>query len=85
MPWKSRLGEISTWAGLVSPAGTPPAIVDKIQRAVARAAANPEVSSKLSTFGISAVSSSPAEFDRYIRHELERWSKAFNESGIKLE
>jgi tripartite-type tricarboxylate transporter receptor subunit TctC len=79
------LGEISTWAGLVAPAGTPPAIVDKIQRAVAKVAADSEVTSKLSNFGISAVSTTPAEFDRYFRSELDRWSKVFNESGIKLD
>ena len=80
-----ELGEISTWAGLVAPAGTPPAVVDSIQRAVARAAADPEVSAKLQNFGIVAVSSTPAEFDRYYRGELERWSKVFKASGIKLD
>jgi len=79
------LGEISTWAGLVAPAGTPPAIVDKIQLAVARVAADPEVSSRLSNFGISAASTTPAEFDSYFRNELDRWSKVFKESGIMLE
>jgi tripartite-type tricarboxylate transporter receptor subunit TctC len=79
------LGEISTWAGLVAPAGTPPAVVDKIQRAVAKVAADPEVSSKLSTFGISAVSTTPAEFNSYFRSERDRWSKVFKDSGITLE
>src|SRR6185295_3438447 len=37
------LGEISTWAGLVAPAGTPPAILDRIQRGVVKVAANPQV------------------------------------------
>ena len=79
------LGDISTWAGLVAPAGTPPVIVEKIQRAVARTAADPEVSGKLDRFGISAVSSTPDEFNRYFRAELERWSTVFRESGIKLD
>jgi tripartite-type tricarboxylate transporter receptor subunit TctC len=79
------LGEISTWAGLVAPAGTPPAIVDKIQKAVAKAAADPDVIATLGNFGISAVASTPAEFERYYRGEYERWSKIFQESGIKLE
>jgi tripartite-type tricarboxylate transporter receptor subunit TctC len=79
------LGEISTWAGLVAPAGTPPAIVDKIQRAVAKVAADPDVSAKLNGFGISAVSTTPAEFDSYFRSEIVRWSKVFKESGIKLD
>jgi tripartite-type tricarboxylate transporter receptor subunit TctC len=78
------LGEISTWAGLVAPAGTPTAVIDKIQRAIARVAADAEVSSKLQNFGIVAVSSTPVEFDRYYRGELDRWSKVFKDSGITL-
>ena len=47
--------------------------------------ADPEVNAKLSKFGISAVSTTPAEFDSYIRGEVDRWSNVFKESGIKLE
>jgi tripartite-type tricarboxylate transporter receptor subunit TctC len=79
------LGEISTWAGLVAPAGTPPAIIDKIQRAVVKVAADPEISAKLDQFGISAVSNTPAEFEQYYRNEFDRWSKVFRDSGIKLQ
>jgi tripartite-type tricarboxylate transporter receptor subunit TctC len=80
-----ELGEISSWAGLVAPAGTPPAVIDRIQRDVALVAADPEVSTRLQSFGIVAVSSTPAEFDRYYRSELDRWSKVFKDSGITLE
>jgi tripartite-type tricarboxylate transporter receptor subunit TctC len=79
------LGEISTWAGLVAPAGTSPAVVAKIQGAVAKAAADPAVAARLQNFGIVAVSSTPSEFDRYYRGELERWSQVFRDSGIKLD
>ena len=79
------LGDISTWSGLVAPAGTPDAIVDKIQIAIAKVAADPEVNAKLSKFGISAVSTTPAEFNSYVRKERDRWSKVFRESGIKLD
>jgi len=80
-----ELGEISTWAGLVAPAGTPPAIVELIQRDVAAVAEDPEVGAKLRDFGIVAMSSTPSEFDRYYRSELDRWSKVFRDSGITLE
>jgi tripartite-type tricarboxylate transporter receptor subunit TctC len=80
-----ELGEISTWAGLVAPAGTPPAIVARIQRDVAAVAADPEVGAKLQAFGIVATSSTPSEFDRYFRSELERWSTVFRDSGITLD
>ena len=80
-----ELGEISTWAGLVAPAGTPPAVVERIQGDVAKVAADPEVVGKLQALGIVAVSSTPSEFDRYYRAELDRWSKVFTDSGIKLD
>ena len=80
-----ELGEISTWAGLVAPASTPPAVVARIQEAVAKAAADPEVAAKLMNLGIVAVSSTPSEFDRYYRSELDRWSKVFKDSGIRLD
>jgi len=80
-----ELGEISTWAGLVAPAGTPAAVVERIQRDVAAVAADPEVGAKLQGFGIVAVSSTPSEFDRYYRGEIDRWSKVFKDSGITLE
>jgi tripartite-type tricarboxylate transporter receptor subunit TctC len=80
-----ELGEISTWTGLVAPAGTPPALVARIQRDVAGVAADPEVGAKLQAFGIVATSSTPSEFDRYFRSELERWSTVFRDSGITLD
>jgi tripartite-type tricarboxylate transporter receptor subunit TctC len=77
-----ELGEISTWAGLVAPASTPPAIVARIQRDVTAVAADPEVGAKLQAFGIVATSSTSSAFDRYFRSELERWSTVFRDSGI---
>src|ERR1043165_9143204 len=72
-----ELGEISSWAGLVAPAGPPAVVIDRIQREVALVAADPEVSPRLQSFGIAALSSTPAEFDRFYRSELDRWSKVF--------
>jgi tripartite-type tricarboxylate transporter receptor subunit TctC len=79
------LEDISTWTGLVAPAGTPPAIIDKIQREVAKMYADPVIVDKLEKSGITAMSSTPAEFDAFFRKEMDRWSKVFKESGIKLD
>jgi tripartite-type tricarboxylate transporter receptor subunit TctC len=79
------LEEMSSWIGLVAPAGTPPAIVAKIHRQVVAAYADPAVSERLDRAGINAVTTTPAEFDAFIRSEVTRWSKAFKESGIKLD
>src|SRR5712672_1659821 len=78
------LDDISTWIGLVAPAGTPRAIVDKVQREVVNMYADPVIAEKLEKSGISAVSSTPEEFEAFVRKELDRWNRVFKDSGIKL-
>jgi len=79
------IDEMSSWIGLVAPAGTPPAVVDKIQREVVRIYADPEVASRLDKAGITPVTTTPAEFDTFFRSEAERWAKVYKDSGIKLD
>jgi tripartite-type tricarboxylate transporter receptor subunit TctC len=79
------MGEISTWIGLVAPAGTPPAIIDKINRTVVKMYADPEIVNRLQKAGINATSSSPAEFNAFFRAEADRWSQFVKETGIKFD
>lgn len=79
------IDEMSSWIGLVAPAGTPPAIVQKIQREVVRIYADPEVASRLDKAGITPVTTTPAEFDTFFRTEAARWTKVYKDSGIKLD
>jgi tripartite-type tricarboxylate transporter receptor subunit TctC len=79
-----QLGEMGSWIGLVAPAGTPPAIAEKIRAEVVRIYADPAIAEKLQRIGISAVSSTPAEFDRFYRSEAEHWTKVFKDSPLKL-
>jgi tripartite-type tricarboxylate transporter receptor subunit TctC len=79
------LEDISSWTGLVAPAGTPRAIVDKIQREVATMFSDPAIFKKLESSGITAVSSTPEEFEAFFRKEALRWDGAFKESGIRLD
>ena len=78
------LDDISTWIGLVAPAGTPRPIVHKVQREVVNMYADPVIAEKLEKSGISAVSSTPEEFEAFVRKELDRWNRVFKDSGIKL-
>jgi tripartite-type tricarboxylate transporter receptor subunit TctC len=80
-----QLTDMSSWIGLVAPAGTPRAVIDKLAREVATIYADPAVADRLEKAGITPVTSTPAEFDAYFRSEAERWTKVFRESGIKLE
>jgi tripartite-type tricarboxylate transporter receptor subunit TctC len=79
------LPEMSSWIGLVAPAGTPRAIVDKLQREVARVYADPVVADRLEKAGIFPVTTTPDEFDSFFRAEAERWTRVYKESGIKLD
>jgi tripartite-type tricarboxylate transporter receptor subunit TctC len=80
-----QLQEMSSWIGLVAPAGTPPEIVDKIQREVVRIYSDAAVSAQLERAGINAVTTTPAEFDKFFRDEAVHWTKVYKASGIKLD
>ncbi len=78
------LDDISSWIAFVAPAGTPRAVVDKLNAEIAKIYADPLIAEKLEKAGINAVASSPEELDAFYRKEAVRWEKTFKESGIKL-
>jgi tripartite-type tricarboxylate transporter receptor subunit TctC len=79
-----QIPEMSSWIGFVAPAGTPPAILAKIHQGVVKAYADPAVAEKLERAGINAVTTTPAEFDKFFRTEAAHWTKVFKDSGIKF-
>ena len=79
------IDESSTWIGLAAPAGTPAAIVDKLQCKVAAIYADATMQARLEQAGITPISSTPAEFDAFVRSEAARWAKVLAEnSNLKL-
>ena len=68
----------------MAPAGTPRGIIDKIQGEVVKMYSDPVIAEKLQNAGISTASSSPEEFDAFVRKELDRWGQVFKDSGIQL-
>jgi tripartite-type tricarboxylate transporter receptor subunit TctC len=79
-----ELDDMSSWIALVAPAGTPRAVIDKLQNKVAAIYADRATHERLIAGGLNPVSSTPEEFDAFFRKEAVRWAKAFKESGIKL-
>jgi len=79
------LEDMSSWIAFVAPAGTPRAVIDKLQAEIVRIYADPATADKLDKAGINAVSSTPEELDAFFRKEAVRWERAFKESGIKLD
>lgn len=70
------------WFGLLAPAGTPRAVVDKLNTLVAAAAAHPEVRAKLLPQGAEPMNMQPAEFDNFIRSEVSHFAKVFRDARI---
>jgi tripartite-type tricarboxylate transporter receptor subunit TctC len=77
--------EAYVWMGLLAPKGTPPAIIDRLQREVTAVLAEDEVRRYMAGAGIEIVGSQPAEFDRFFRHEKEQWAKVIRETGAKVD
>ena len=73
------------WFGLMAPAGTPPAIVEQLSAEVARAMANPTIRERTLEQGATPVGSKPAEFERFVREDLTKWTRIIREAGIKLD
>jgi tripartite-type tricarboxylate transporter receptor subunit TctC len=80
-----HLRDISSWIGLVAPAGTPKAVVDKIQREIARVYADPQTAQRLEKGGINAVTTTPAQFDQFFHGEAAYWTAFLKDNGINLQ
>lgn len=63
------------WFGLFAPAGTPPAVLQKVHRDIAKVMAESEIKARLYVQGMTPVVNSTAEFTQQIDQELERWAK----------
>jgi len=77
--------EVSSWQGLLAPAGTPPAIVSKLQREIARVLALPEVRERFAAVAAEPVASTPAQFRAHIESEIARWTAVARRAGLNLD
>ena len=75
--------EAVPWFGLMAPAGTPPAIIDKVHRETVRLLALPDLRKRLEELGLDVIGNSPAEFAALIKAELPQWAKVIKDAGIK--
>jgi tripartite-type tricarboxylate transporter receptor subunit TctC len=72
------------WIGLLVPAGTPAAVVDKLNKEVVKAVRHPEVSTALLQQTVEPVGSTPKEFDQFLRAEYEKWGKVVSDAKLSL-
>jgi tripartite-type tricarboxylate transporter receptor subunit TctC len=75
----------SGWYGLLAPAGTPGAIIERLNAEAVKALRDPDVARKLSSQGAEPAPGSAPEFSAFIRREIEKWSKVVKAAGMKPE
>src|SRR5262249_25175871 len=77
--------ESDALTGIVAPAGTPKAIIDKWNAEIVKMAADPATKKKLDTLGFVPVANSPSEFGERIKSEMARWDKVVKTAGIHVD
>jgi hypothetical protein len=75
--------EAQAYWGILGPAGIPAPIVSRMNTELAKALKIPAVQERLSQMGVVITSTSPAEFDRFIRKEVDKWGKVVKDNNIK--
>ena len=75
--------EALNWYGFLAPKGTPKDIIERLNKEIVKALANPQVVSALNKTGTEPKSSTPEEFAAYLKREYDTWGKVVKEAGIK--
>jgi len=75
--------EARGWNGILAPAGTPKAVIERLNREIVKVVHSPEFGRMLTGEGATAVGNTPAEFDAAIRADLAKWAKIITENGIR--
>jgi tripartite-type tricarboxylate transporter receptor subunit TctC len=77
--------EYNLWVGVFAPAGTPPAIVDKINKDIATVVQTAEVKERFANLGVEPMPMSPAEFTKFVQTEIDDSAKVIKAAGIKAQ
>lgn len=73
------------WNGIGVPRSTPPEIIEKLNRAMAKALADPKLQAQIAELGATAVVTSPAQFAALIAKDVEKWGKVIQAANIKVD
>jgi tripartite-type tricarboxylate transporter receptor subunit TctC len=77
--------EMAPWFGLFAPAGTPRDVVTRLNTETVRILALPDIKTNYAHLGLTAVSSTPEQFSRYVQEEIVRWAKVVKASGARAD
>jgi tripartite-type tricarboxylate transporter receptor subunit TctC len=77
--------ESSSWVMYFAPPGTPPAIVDKVSKAVAQAMESPEIVARFNELGIIPLGKNPKDTAQFLADEVSKWGKVITQANVKIE
>jgi tripartite-type tricarboxylate transporter receptor subunit TctC len=77
--------EASTWAGVGAPRNTPTEIINKLNKEIKAALADPTTRARFADLGAMVLPDSPAEFGTFVAEDIERWSRVIRAANIKPE
>ena len=74
---------MNTWFGVGAPRGTPADIVDKLNEEINAALADPQMKARLAELGGTVLAGTPADFEKLIADETEKWARVIRAANIK--
>jgi tripartite-type tricarboxylate transporter receptor subunit TctC len=77
--------EASAFYGMGVPKGTPPEIIDKLNKEINAGLANPNIKARLAELGGMLIPGTPQDFGKLIADETEKWAKVIKAGGVALE
>jgi tripartite-type tricarboxylate transporter receptor subunit TctC len=77
--------EATGWYGIGAPKGTPAAVIDKLNKETGATLADPKFRTRLTDLAAVPMPMTPAEFEKFIGDETEKWAKVIRAAGIKAE
>jgi tripartite-type tricarboxylate transporter receptor subunit TctC len=77
--------EAYSWWGVLAPAGTPPAIVERLNKEILKVLQVPEIRARLNEQGIETVGNTPAQFAAHIRAETDKWTRVVKAANIEAQ
>jgi tripartite-type tricarboxylate transporter receptor subunit TctC len=77
--------EVETWYGVAAPRNTPSAIVEKLNKEIIASLADPKLKARLADLGAEPMPMTPAEFQKLVAEETDKWGKVVKFAGIKAE
>ncbi len=77
--------ETTIWLGLMAPAGTPKAVVDRLNAEITKIAARPDVKKAWNEQGAEPMMMTPAQFEKYMNDDIAKWANVVKTAGVRAE